>query len=68
VKKRFRRQHFRADGVAKTPYTESEARSAGAFTGKDAYHCGHCGQWHIGGWAPKNSEKKAAASLQRPAA
>ena len=69
MKKRFRRQHLRANGVAKVSYpSEAEARDAGVTLGHDAYRCGHCGLWHLGGWAPKNLDKDAPARVTSPGA
>lgn len=45
-------QHFRRDGSAKKSFpSEEHALTAAEQTHMQAYQCGLCGKWHIGGEA-----------------
>lgn len=46
-------EHFNYDGRPKVGYDQLDARLAASAVGKMHYECKFCGEWHVGGTAPK---------------
>ena len=47
------RGHLTRTGDAKVRYSKADAKAMAERLHKDCYRCDICGQWHIGGKAPR---------------
>lgn len=47
------RAHLTRQGDAKVRLSKAAAKEMAARLGKDCYRCEVCGEWHLGGKAPR---------------